>query len=365
MLVFRYLFRETFKTQIAVLAILLLIFSSQKFVRILGQAADGSIPGNIIAQLMLFNMPSFLVLILPISLFIGVLLAHGRLYAESEMVVLQACGYSTSQLLRDTMVLGLISMAFSAANTLYVSPYTQELEQRLFDQVKAEAGLATLVPGRFTSLGGGAVTFVEQITNKGRQLEKVFVAHSPDDEDARASIVMASKGEIEEHDDGSLWLVLRDGKRFEQAPEHLDHSVLHFEEYQAHISERGDVQTQRRLRALPTEQLLANREDLRTEAELQWRIGLPLSVPILVMLVVPLAAVNPRQGRYAKLLPAILLYLSYYLLLSAARSALEDGKLPPQIGLWAVHGLMFTIGSVYLFLRSEWFLIGRQWLKGK
>ena len=42
-----------------------------------------------------------------------------------------------------------------------------------------------------------------------------------------------------------------------------------------------------------------------------------------------MARVNPRQGRYAKLPPAILLYLSYFLLLSAARSAIDSGRLPP------------------------------------
>lgn len=54
-------------------------------------------------------------------------------------------------------------------------------------------------------------------------------------------------------------------------------------------------------------------------------------------------AVNPRQGRYAKLLPAILLYLSYFLLLSAARSAIDSGRLPHWPG-------MFLVPLVYLLL---------------
>ncbi|GAB1623061.1 LPS export ABC transporter permease LptF [Agarivorans albus] len=365
MLIFRYLFRETAKTQLAVLAVLLLIFTSQKFVRVLSQAAEGNVAGEIIAKVMLLNMPAFLILILPISMFIGVLVAHGRLYADSEMVVLQACGYSTAQLLRDTMVLGLLSTAAAGFNTLYLSPYTNELEQQLFDQMDAEAGISVLVQGRFESLGGGVVTFVEQIENKGQHLEKVFVAHTPaEGSDTRPSVVMAEEGGIERRTDGSQWMVLSNGKRYEQAPEELDYSILHFERYRVYLREQEGNQSQRRLWSLPTKQLIGS-EDLTQIAELQWRISLPLTIPILTLMVVPLAAVNPRQGRYAKLLPAILLYLSYYLMLSAARSALEEGKMPPEVGLWSVHALMLFISLSYLFIRSEYYLKVRGKVKGK
>ncbi|WP_427979217.1 LPS export ABC transporter permease LptF [Agarivorans sp.] len=365
MLIFRYLFKETAKTQLAVLAVLLLIFTSQKFVRVLAQAAEGNIAGEIIAKVMLLNMPAFMILILPISMFIGVLVAHGRLYADSEMVVLQACGYSTAQLLRDTMILGLISTLAAGFNTLYLSPYTNDLEQKLFDQMDAEAGISVLVQGRFESLGGGVVTFVEQIENKGQHLEKVFVAHTPrGDDDTRPSVVMAKEGGIERRADGSQWMVLKDGKRYEQAPDQLDFNILHFERYKVYLREQQSNPSQQRLYSMPTAQLWGSQE-LNQIAELQWRLSLPLTIPILTFMVVPLAAVNPRQGRYAKLLPAILLYLSYYLMLSAARSALEDGKLAPEIGLWSVHALMLLIAMSYLFIRSEYYLKLRGKIKGQ
>ncbi|MGY5450549.1 LPS export ABC transporter permease LptF [Agarivorans sp. MS3-6] len=365
MLIFRYLFKETAKTQLAVLAVLLLIFTSQKFVRVLGQAAEGNVAGEIIAKVMLLNMPAFLILILPISMFLGVLVAHGRLYADSEMVVLQACGYSTAQLLRDTLILALFSTAAAGFNTLYLSPYTNELEQKLFDQMDAEAGISVLVQGRFESLGGGVVTFVEQIENKGQHLEKVFVAHTPSgDSDTRPSVVMAAEGGIERRTDGSQWMVLTNGKRYEKAPEQLDYSVLHFERYRVYLRQQEGNQSQRRLWSLPTRDLWGATE-LTHIAELQWRISLPLTIPILTFMVVPLAAVNPRQGRYAKLLPAILLYLSYYLMLSAARSGVEDGSLAPHIGLWSVHLLMLVIALAYLFIRSEYYLKMRGKIKGK
>ena len=64
------------------------------------------------------------------------------------------------------------------------------------------------------------------------------------------------------------------------------------------------------------------------------------------MVVVPLSAVNPRQGRFAKLGPAVLLYLAYFLSLSAGKSAIEDGGLAPYVGLWAINAVLLIIGIV-------------------
>jgi len=59
---------------------------------------------------------------------------------------------------------------------------------------------------------------------------------------------------------------------------------------------------------------------------------------------VPLSRVSPRQVRYLRLIPSILLYLAYLTILSTTRGAIENGSLPPAIGLWWVHGLFLAVG---------------------
>ena len=51
---------------------------------------------------MAFRIPGFLQLILPLGLFLGILLAYGRLYLESEMTVLSATSMSQKRLLGYT-----------------------------------------------------------------------------------------------------------------------------------------------------------------------------------------------------------------------------------------------------------------------
>ena len=98
---------------------------------------------------------------------------------------------------------------------------------------------------------------------------------------------------------------------------------------------------------LSTAELLQD-NSIEAMAELQWRIAIPLSIPFLVLIAVPLSAVDPRQGRFGKMFPAILLYLGYFMLLLASRRVLEDGKIPVQLGLWWVHGIMLMIGITLL-----------------
>ncbi|TCK46974.1 LPS export ABC transporter permease LptF [Celerinatantimonas diazotrophica] len=364
MLIFRYLFKQTIKTQFAVMLVLMLIFISQKFVRILGDAADGHIPGAFVAKLLLLNIPNLAILILPISFFIGVLFAHGRLYADSEMSVLFACGYSPNKILGITAAVGAVTFILAGANTLFLTPYVNSIEQQVMANVKADSGISSITPGRFVELSNQAVAFVENITNNGKNMEKVFVAHNPPADKGQPSIVMAARGNLKERPNGSQWLDLSDGTRYEGNLNDLDYKVMRFDRYSVRLQERSAKEQREKIRAMPTAKLFGS-DNPDKIAELQWRIAMPVSVIILVLMVVPLGVINPRQGRYAKLFPAIMLYLSYYLLMSAARSSLEDGRIPWYLGMWLVHLLMLVIAGSFLFVRSEKFLTVKAVLKGE
>jgi lipopolysaccharide export system permease protein len=65
---------------------------------------------------------------------------------------------------------------------------------------------------------------------------------------------------------------------------------------------------------------------------------------ILTLLAMPLSRVNPRQGRFAKLLPAIFLHVAYLSLLLAALDAIGRGSLPAAIGMWPIHAGFLALG---------------------
>lgn len=366
MILSRYIFRETVKTQVAVLGILLMIFLSQSFIRILSRAARGALPTQLVTEVLALNIPSMALLMLPLSLFIAILFAHGRLYAESEMTVMRAVGMTPTSTMAVTQLLAVITMGVAALNTMWISPWAEEQQYLLLDKVKADPGLFALDSGRFMNLDNGkVVAYIDRLEGEGvKELSRIYILQQGDAKQA-PTVVVSDTGNIQRDGNGLQWLTLNDGKRYEGPTAKGEFKISEFDEYRSWIQDREDVAaSNRKLSAMPMQELLAS-DNLKATAEWQWRVALPLSIPILTLIVVPMAVVNPRQGRYAKLLPAIVLYLSYFLLLSAGKAALERGSLPPFPGLYSVPLLFVLLFALPLNLvDTRWFNRLRLGIKG-
>lgn len=351
MLIFRYLLKETIKSQLAVFLVLMAIFITNRFVRVLADASDGEIPASLVLGFIALSFPYLASLILPLSLFLGIMLAHGRLYVDSEMSVMRACGISEWYITRVMLVLASFMAVITAVLTLWLAPLSQESETQLEEQAGADSGLTALMAGRFQETANQkAVIFVHEIGTGEEKLQRVFLAQQ-EKTDEGVHIVYSQSGNVTAAPDGSQQLVLLEGMQYEGQQGAKDYQVVEFDQYQVQIGEQEALQKRRKLTAYPTEQLL-NDHSLDAIAELQWRIAIPLSLPFLVLIAVPLSSVDPRQGRFGKMFPALLLYLGYFMLLMAGRKVLEDGKIPSELGLWWVHIVIGVIG-VTLVLKGR------------
>jgi len=334
---------ETFKSQLGILFVLVLIFVSQKFIVILEKAINGVIPADLVLTLLYLNLPTLGTLMLPISFYLAILFAHGRLHGESEMVAMTSCGYSPNNVLKATLVLSLLTFSFASFNSLYLAPLAEDEMISVIENAEADAGAATLIEGRFhqTSDKGGVV-YVEKF-KEGQQLENVFVAHWPKEQETAPSVLTSLKGSIESKKDGT-WLTLDDGQRYAGIVGEANFDNSAFERFEVHIANREVTEKKRGVEALPTHKLFSV-NDPSYQAELQWRFAIPLSILMITFMAVPMAKVNPRQGRYAKLLPALSLYLTFFLLLSTSRSLIEEGTVP-AITIWIVQFLFLGAGIV-------------------
>nr|WP_205967757.1 LPS export ABC transporter permease LptF [Paraglaciecola sp. 20A4] len=365
-MIFRYLVKETVKSQTAVFLVLMAIFITNKFVRVLSEASNGDIPASLVLGFLALSMPVLASLILPLSLFLGIMLAHGRLYVDSEMTVMRACGISEWYVTRVMLVLAVVMAVITGAMTLWIAPMSVEREYQLEEQAGADTGLTTLIPGRFQQTANEkAVIFVHEIGNDSEPLKRVFMAqHDTTTDSQNVHLVYAKKGGLREAPDGSETLVLGDGIQYEGTLGERDYRVVEFGEYQIQIAEQEAEQKRRKLSAYTTMQLFED-SSIDAIAELQWRFAIPLSLFFLVIIAVPLSAADPRQGRFGKMFPALMLYLGYFLLLLAGRKVLEDGKVPPILGLWWVHFVIGLIGMALIFKGRPFGVRLRARLRGK
>lgn len=327
--------RETLKSQLAILFILLLIFFCQKLVRILGAAADGEIPTNLVLSLLGLGVPEMAQLILPLSLFLGLLMTLGKLYTESEITVMHACGLSRAVLIKAAMVLALFTGIIAAVNVMWAGPWSSRHQDQVLADAKANPGMAALAQGQFQqATDGNSVLFIEGV--EGNRFHNVFLAQIRPKGNARPSVVVADSGQLSQHKDGSQVVTLNTGTRFEGTAMLRDFRITDFQNYQAIIGHQTVA-----LDPSDTEQMdmrtLFNTDNPRASAELHWRLTLVFTVVMMALMVVPLSVVNPRQGRVLSMLPAMLLYLVFFLLQTTLRSNGAKGKLDPMIWMWAVN----------------------------
>ncbi|WNW13572.1 LPS export ABC transporter permease LptF [Pseudomonas sp. DTU_2021_1001937_2_SI_NGA_ILE_001] len=348
MIVFRYLSREVLVTLSAVSAVLLVIIMSGRFIKYLAQAASGALDPGVLFMIMGFRLPGFLQLILPLGLFLGILLAYGRLYLESEMTVLAATGMSQQRLLAFTMGPALVVALLVAWLSFSLAPQGAAQFGLLINKQDALTEFDTLVPGRFQALRDGTrITYTQELSEDRTQLGGVFISEkrlgADKKNDGSITVLVAEKGRQEVRPDGSRFLVLENGYRYDGNPGQADYRAIQYDTYGALLPKPEISEEVTERDAIPTRELFGN-DNPRYQAELHWRISLPILVFIVTLMAVPLARVNPRQGRYLKLLPAILLYMAYLTILIAVRGALEKGKLPMALGMWWVHALFLLIG---------------------
>jgi lipopolysaccharide export system permease protein len=340
-------------SMVAVSGILLLIFMSGRFLKYLGSAADGNISVDVLFAIMGYRFPGFLELILPLGLFIGILLAYGRMYLESEMTVLFACGLSEGQLLFKTLLGSLPVMIIVGAMSLYISPWGMKQVEGILNDQRQATEFEMLLPGRFQNFSsGGRVTYTEGLSDDKRELQGVFIAEYNKDGKGITIFTADSGTQLVDSDTGSRFLILKNGGRFEGLAGELDYNVTDYEAYGLKI-QSGEEGTKEFEDGVSTWQLMQS-DTLSDRALLHWRFSLPLIVPIVTLLAVRLSRVNPRQGRFFHLLPAMLVYITYLGLLIVARDALADGKVPEWVGMFWAHGLFLALGL--------WLQFGPGWL---
>jgi len=354
LIVFRYLSREVLLAFSAVSAVLLVIIMSGRFIKYLAQAAQGMLDPGVLLMIMGYRIPGFLQLILPLGLFLGILLAYGRLYLESEMTVLTATGMSEQRLLSYTMVPALFVALICAWLSFFLAPQGVQSVALILNEQDALTEFDTLVPGRFQSLRGGSrVTYTQELSSGRDELRNVFISEKrktrqASDADEAITVLVAKTGRQEIQEDGSRYLILQDGYRYDGTPGEADYRVIHYDTYGVLLPKPVVEVKMGERETMATSELIGHPE-LRMQTELQWRLSFPILVLIVTLIAVPLSRVNPRQGRFLKLLPAILLYMAYLALLVAARSALDKGQLPIGLGLWPVHGLFLMIGVLLVY----------------
>jgi lipopolysaccharide export system permease protein len=351
-IIFRYLSRELLSVTTAVCVVLLLVLISGRFVKYLANALSGNMDPEVIFAVIGYRIPGFLELTLPLAFFLAVLLTFGRLYIENEMSVLKACGFSERKLLSFTFIVASFLALIVGYLSLYVTPVGIKKAEAIFTIQEQKSELDRVAEKKFYSLRGGkGVTWVNSIS-EDRELGSVFMSatsEATDSSDGSLVLVIADSGsQTKAIDTDDRFLSLVKGYRVEGVPGRHDYQITYFDEFGTRLAPPEELSEDTATDAMTTKALM-NSSDVEHRIALQWRFSIPIMMLIVTLLAVPLSRIDPRSGRFGRILPAVLLYFAYLVSLNTLRGAIEAGTVPLAITLMPVHLVFLVLALMLLF----------------
>lgn len=344
--------------------VLLAILLANQLARVLSQAAANDFPREVVFALIGLTTTGNLSVIMPIGFFLAIMLGLGRLYHESEMAAVQSCGVGPSGLFRPIAVLCVVIVGLLAWLSFVAIPAASARAQSIRAEALREAQFGLLEPGRFRPFAGGSVmVYAERVDSNGvLHNVNVFVERdretngetpatsAADQPPGRFEIWTATRAEQRGAGQAEQTFVLYDGERFEGVPGEGEFRMIKFSEGGIPIRLGELASKAPKAEMKTTAQLLASRNP-DDHAEFHWRLAVPVSAVVLMALAIPLAKLRPRQGRFGRIGIAILVYFLYQQALVAARTWLEEGVVPPGVGLWWVHAIALC-GAAWLLTRE-------------
>jgi len=350
--------REFAQAAAGISVALLAILASILLIRLLKEAVGGRIAPEAVVSLLGFAVLNFMPLTLTLMLFVAILLSLSRAYRDSEMVVWFSCGQPLTAWIRPVLKFSLPVVAAIAMLSGFLSPWANYSTAQYRQAMSARSDVSQISPGAFREVKRGQrVFFVEALADDASQVGNVFVATF---QEGKLGVVMSDVAYQQFAENGDRFMVLEHGRRYEVEPGSPEFKVMEFERYRVRTEDGEAKPTERLPNRMPITELLADPSN-KARGELLWRIGTPVSALILALLAIPLSYVNPRAGRSANMLIAVLIYAIYSNLLWVCQAWVAQGKLPFWIGVWIVHGAML-IPLLAMFYRRQ--AVRMPWQRG-
>lgn len=338
----RYIIRELAATFFATVTILLVTVLSFRLASYFSKAASGLLAQDAIWLMIGLQAMRYLVVLTPPALLLSAVLALGRLYQDNEMVALNACGAGPGVIYRALFTLVIPMALVLTWLSLYFVPLCMDLQLELQFQARQNAEISIITPGTFRTVKNGKyVIYVGNSDQDSGQLYDIFIRSF---DTAQVTVITSKRGyqKIDPRS-GIRYIVLEDGSRYHGVPGSGDAKILRFQRLVIEIDSDPMDTTQTRRGAIPTTQLLDS--DLPAHrAELHERFSGPLALLLLAFLAPLIAHMQPREGRYGRVVIAILIYTIYSNLLEVGYAWLANGTLRPALGLWWVHSLPLSLG---------------------
>ena len=300
---------------------------------------DGGIPSVFLLQLLGLKLIQYFSLLIPISLFFGIIIALNKLYVSNEMVIMKLNGYSNKLisviLTRIIVITAVIVMLFNC----FITPHTVDIRSEIEHRIVHEQKIYSLRDKNFTISNDGSK--VIYVNNKNKlTLANVFIKSNTNESN---SISISSGISTTESNDDIIKLV--EGKSYVFNPDgsfsstkYLNQDILLSNEVPKSIN--NDLESKSILQ-------LFRLNDVLSFSEMLKRFSMIIATLILGFLAIPLSHINAREDKYRNIFIAAFFYFSYVVLINIFAQSF-DTKVYILLSLISLH-------IIYLYITYKLF----------
>ena len=346
MILRRYMTQQVAANTAIVLLFLMALMLGGRLIRYFGIAAEGRLDVGLLFAIIGYNIPTFLELILPLSFFIALMLVLGRMYVDHEMSVLFASGISRGRLTRLMIPLITGLFVFQMGISLWAKPWGLSNSEQIW-QTQSLGSLLDLVRPKTFISSGNYHLYVDEFDKEKRELKNLYVVQQQTDKSGKIAkndvIITATRAyQVPSKDtDSSMQLDLFQGRRYELGTNNAKYNQASFEKYRITLEKPASEKiTETNVETQTTAKLLANTQKPEVKAELGYRFTMPWLIIIAAMLATPLAQVRPRQGRWLRLLPSVLIFASCAISIISLRTAIGKERISEYAYIWLIVGFI-------------------------
>ncbi|CAB9539033.1 hypothetical protein [uncultured Gammaproteobacteria bacterium] len=350
-IVAKYLMRNVWGISAAIFLIISLIIFGNQVVIMVQESLEYGVSTTDLLPLIAFNMIRDMPLIVSLSLFLAIILAIGKLYKDSEAIVMNSLGVGDKHFMVFIQPVVLPIFIFVLLLTTLVVPWAKQQKNLVISRSEHTPEFDFIKQKEFQEFKGGDIIFYATKVVNGTKdtqkiMEEVFIYTLVGDEPI---ITLAKKAQ--KHIDpitNNTYLRLKDGVRYHGFPGNNNKKILNFDLYDLHIIDGKHQQFKLDSIQIESQSMvdLFYSDGFKEAAEFQWRLSQPLSIFILSLLGVLLGKASPRGGKNLGALFGVAIFILYNNALMIAKSALEHGDNSIWGGLWWVHFLM--LGFIFI-----------------
>ncbi|MBM4341185.1 MAG: LPS export ABC transporter permease LptF [Deltaproteobacteria bacterium] len=357
-----YILKEILPIFLIALMTFTVILLMDKILKLIELIVTGGVRLSQISMLLLFISPSFLIFTIPMAFLLATLLSFGRLSGDSEITAFKASGISLYQLYLPVLLFSIVAYLLTTFLVIYGLPWGNRGFKATLYLMAQSKGDIEIKERVFNDVFDGFVIYVDKVPLQGKKMEGILIYDERDKE--KVNTIFAREGFLANNPQSQevvLRLIDGDIHRFESRTN--IYQKMQFNTYDLrlelaktfaslgrklkdHEMSIDDIKEKMEMRKAVGADITSQ------EVELHKRYAIPFSCLVFGLLGVPLGIQPRRSGRSYGFVLSLLLFLSYYISLTASEILAIRKTIPPLLSGWAPN-LLFGAFGMYLLIKTS------------